>query len=118
MGTLRSVWTVGLLLACAGLAYQGWRNSRIPHPVDARAEAIACEEHHVCRNGTARWSAIDASPFARTYVVDVGTGPVSIECRWSMVLLGDVGCHATREEIPVAVDHDPERLPHEIQRGG
>ncbi len=117
MGKLRTLWTLILLAACAALAYQGYQNSRIPHPVDAQAEAVACEDLQACKGPTAQWSSIDASPFARMYFLDSSTGPITIECRWSAVLLGEVTCRADREEIVPTVQEKPERLPHETQRG-
>ncbi len=117
MGRLGKLWTPLLLAVCAGVGYQGWLNSRIPHPVDAQAETIACEELDVCGGALADWSEINASPFVRTYRIDSGSGLVTLECRWSAVMFGTVTCSADREAIVDPVDETPGQRPHELRRG-
>lgn len=117
MGKLRTLWTLVLLVGCGGLAYKGWQNSRIPHAVDAQAESIACDQLQACTGGAARWTALDASPFARIYTLDAGSETVTIECRWSMVLLGEVTCRANREEIAAPAEKRTGPRPHELGRG-
>ncbi len=117
MGTLGKLWPLVLLAACGGLAYQGWANTQIPHPADAQAEAIACDELDVCRGAEANWSALETSPFVRTYRIDSGSGLVTIECRWSSLLFGDVTCGADREDVAEVVDETPGQRPHELRRG-
>ena len=117
MGKFRSVWTVVLLAACVGGAYQGYQNTRIPHPVDATAQTIACDELRACGGDEAHWTAIDTSPFVRTYSLDAGRGPITIECRWSAVLFGEVTCRADREELAPSVEEKAVPRPHEPKRG-
>lgn len=117
MGKLRSVWTAILLAACAGLAYQGYQNTRIPHPVDEAAEAVACDELQVCDGAEARWSNIDTSPFVRTYSLDAGRGAVTIECRWATLMFGEVTCRAEREQLAPKVEEKAVQRPHETRRG-
>lgn len=117
MGKLGKLWPWVLLAVCGGAAYQAWVNTRIPHPADAQAEAIACDELHVCGGAEADWSELDASPFVRTYRIDSGSGPVTIECRWSNVLFGTVTCFSDREDIAELVDEEPGQRPHELRRG-
>lgn len=117
MSKLRTVWSLVLLGACVGLAYKGFENTRIPHPVDAHAEAVACEEMQACAGPTANWVALDASPFARIYTLDVGSGRVTIECRWAAVMFGEVTCRGEREPLLEPVDDKPVQRPHELERG-
>ncbi|MBV1860834.1 MAG: hypothetical protein KUG77_20635 [Nannocystaceae bacterium] len=117
MGKLGKLWPPILLVVCGWLAYQGWANSRVPHPVDLQAEAIACDELDACGGDEANWSELDASPFVRTYRIDSGSGPVTIECRWSNILFGAVTCLADREDIADLVKETPDQRPHELRRG-
>jgi hypothetical protein len=117
MGKLRTLWSLILLAACVGLAYQGFQNTRIPHPVDAKAEAVACVEMEACGGPSANWTGLDASPFARIYHLDAGSGPVTIECRWATLMFGEVTCRGEREEVTQEVDETPVRRPHELKRG-
>lgn len=117
MGTLGKLWPPILLAVCGGVAYQGWANSQIPHAVDAQAEAIACDEMNLCRGSGADWAGLEASPFVRTYRIDSGGGLVTIECRWSSLLFGEVTCAADREDVAEVVDETPGQRPHELRRG-
>jgi len=117
MGTLGKLWPLVLLAACGGLAYQGWDNSQIPHAADEQAEAIACDELDVCGGSEADWSELETSPFVRTYRIDSGSGPVTIECRWSAVVFGTISCLADREGVADVVQETPDQRPHEQRRG-
>ncbi|MCR9166114.1 MAG: hypothetical protein ACE37F_21735 [Nannocystaceae bacterium] len=117
MGKLRSLWSLILFGTCAGLAYQGFQNTRIPHPADAKAQEVACEDMLACGGPTANWTGLDTSPFARIYTLESGSGPVTIECRWAMVMFGAVTCTGAREEVAPHVDDTPARRPHELGRG-
>ncbi len=117
MGRLRTLWSVVLLGGCAGLAYQGWQNSRVPHPADAEAEAMACGSLDACGGPEADWASLETSPFSRRYRLETKRGPLSIECRWSAVLFGSLRCVADREATPEPVSEQPARRPHEQGRG-
>ncbi|MGH1342142.1 MAG: hypothetical protein ACRBN8_11350 [Nannocystales bacterium] len=117
MGTLGKLWPLVLFASCCGLAYQGWANSQTPHPVDAQAEAIACEELDACGGSAANWSELETSPFVRIYRIDSGSGPVTIECRWSAVMFGTISCLADRESIADVPKEKPDQRPHELRRG-
>ena len=117
MGKLRTLWSLILLGACVGLAYQGFQTTRIPHPADAKAEEVACQQMEACGGPTANWVGLDTSPFARIYTLDSSGGPVTIECRWATVMFGEVTCRGEREEIPEYVDDKPVQRPHELKRG-
>ncbi len=106
-----------MLLVCTGLTYQGLQNVKTPHPVDDEAARIACSELRVCAGDTPAWERVETTPFVRIYHIDAGRGAVTIECRWSAVLFGDVDCRADREELDPSVPEKPKRLPHELQRG-
>lgn len=98
---------------CAYAAYAGWAHTRPTHPVDAQAEQIACEELSTC--GSSSWS-LDASPFERRYAFETSQGPVSVSCRWTWLLWGEVRCEGHRSPGPGVVPKAPERYPHEIGR--
>ncbi len=117
MGKMRTVWSVVVLVVCVGLAYQGWQNTRIPHRADTEAEAIACDRLRACGGSEAAWTAIETSPFSRRYHLDTSRGPMTVECRWSAVLVGELSCVADREEVVEQFDEKATPRPHELGRG-
>lgn len=117
MGKMRTFWSAVVLLLCGGLAYQGWQNTRIPHRADAEADTIACDRLRACGGFEAAWTAVEVSPFSRRYHLDTSSGPVTVECRWSAVLFGEISCVADREEVAEQVEETAKPRPHELGRG-
>ncbi len=113
---MRKVWVVVVSALCAVTLIRGYDNAQNPHPVDDVAQAIVCGELGVCGGDDASWSAVETSPFQRTYRLDAGRGAVEVRCRWSAVLWGSVSCKADREAVPEIVPPTPEQRPHAIKR--
>lgn len=114
---MRKLGAVLLVAISLGLGYLAYQNTRTPHPVDAQAEGLACDDLAVCDGDTVIWTRLEATPFVRRYGVDDGRGAVTIECRWSLILFGDVNCTADRQAVPKHVPDRDGPAPHELRRG-